>query len=72
LAIVCTALAFVVMILSIFSSDSVFSANPGEESALMVPAKELPTWEKEAGDGTYVSTFNKTLKDITDKYSESK
>ena len=70
LSIVCSVFAVVVAVLSLFSSDAIFSANPGEESALMVPAKELQQWETEVGDGTYRSTFNEMLQKITSKYSK--
>jgi len=68
LAVVCTVLALALMSLSLLSSDRVFFANPGEESSFMVPAPNIQAWEQSNGDGTFVSTFNKTLKDLTSKY----
>jgi hypothetical protein len=68
LAVVCTVLGLTIMVLSLFGSDKFFYGNPGEESALKVPPPILPKWEQPAGDGTYVSSFNKTLEDITRKF----
>ena len=68
LAVVCTLLALALMGLSLLGSDRVFFANPGETSSIMVPPPEIQKWEEPVGDGTYVSSFNKTLKSYTDKY----
>ncbi|TLD72770.1 hypothetical protein FEM03_01465 [Phragmitibacter flavus] len=68
LAVVCTVLGVAIMVLSMFGSDKFFYGNPGEVSALKVPPPILPKWEQPAGDGTYVSSFNKALEDITRKF----
>lgn len=70
LAIVCTVLAMVLMCLNLLGSDRAFYAEPGQESAFMVPPPVIQKWEtpSPAGDGTFVSEFNKTLSTITSKY----
>lgn len=72
LAIVCTVLAVVLMCLNLLGSDRALVAEPGQESVFMVPAAQMDKakWEilSSAGDGTHVSTFDKTLSAITNKY----
>jgi hypothetical protein len=70
LAIVCTVLALVLMCVNLLGSDRAFFAEPGQESAFMVPPPQIPKWEtpSPAADGTHVSGFNKTLSAITAKY----
>jgi len=70
LAIVCTVLALVLMCLNLLGSDRAFYAEPGQESAFMVPPPQIPKWEtpSSAGDGTHLTAFDKTLSAITNKY----
>lgn len=68
LAVVCAVLGAGIMILSLFGSDKRFSASPGEASALLVPPPSLPKWEQPAGDGTYVSSFNKELEKVVSQF----
>jgi hypothetical protein len=70
LAIICTVCSLALMGVTMLGSDEVFFANPGETSSFMVPPAEVQKWEKpsDSGDGTHVSTFNSTLKEITSRY----
>ena len=69
LAIVCSVLAALVMVVTLLGTDKAgFAANDGENSALMVPPANDPKWEQKQLDGSHISTFAKTLKDITAKF----
>lgn len=74
LAIVCTVLAAVLMVLNLFGTDAPrfggpgYAADPGQDHPLMVPGAPMVPWEKDNGDGTTTSTFTTTLKANTDKF----
>ena len=69
LAVVCSVLAALVMVVSLLSTDKAgFTAADGENSAIMSPPANDPKWEEKQADGTHISTFEKTLKAVTTKF----
>ncbi len=72
LAVVCSVLAVVLVFMSFLTiapdKFNLFSALKGESTAIMVPAREVPKWEKASSTGGYTSSFGDELKKYTSKY----
>jgi hypothetical protein len=62
LSVMCFVLALILLAAQICSTDLVVSTPGSEESAVMVPERQLPDWEKFDDDTrTYSSTFSQVL-----------